>query len=160
MLTAASAIPSSKLSTAAASTTANPTTTGADQTLGATDFLSLLTTELKNQDPLNPVDSTQSVAQLAQFSALQATTKLSGDFNKFESNFAVSQASGLLGDKVTVASTDSTGSSSSVSGTVKSIAVINGAPQFTLVDASGKSVTDPHGNPIEFSTSQIIEISK
>ncbi len=126
----------------------------------ATDFLALLTTELKNQDPLNPVDSTQSVAQLAQFSALQATTSLSNNFAAFESNFSVEQASGLLGDSVTVSTADASGNASTISGTVKSIQVINGAPQFTMVDASGKSIVDANGTALQFGTSQIVAIGK
>lgn len=161
MTTEASASPIQKLINPGASTmTGAAAATGANQTLGATDFLSLLTTELKNQDPLNPVDSTQSVAQLAQFSALQATTKLSSDFNKFESNSAVIGASGLLGDRVMVSTSDASGNATTVGGTVKSIAVVNGLPQFTMVDSSGNPVADGHGNPIQFATSQIIGIAK
>jgi flagellar basal-body rod modification protein FlgD len=136
------------------------TTTGANQTLGSADFLSLLTTELKNQDPLNPVDSTASVAQLAQFSALQATESMSTQFTNFESNFAVSQASGLLGDTVTVGSTDSSGTTTSVTGTVKSIAVINGTPEFTMVDSSGSPIVGSDGTPTQFLTNQITGIAK
>lgn len=39
--------------------------------LGKEDFLKLLVTQLANQDPLNPTDSTEFVAQLAQFSSLE-----------------------------------------------------------------------------------------
>ena len=38
-------------------------------------FLKLLTTQMTNQDPLNPVDSTQFATQLAQFSAVEQQTK-------------------------------------------------------------------------------------
>ncbi|QIE56976.1 hypothetical protein G5B40_16935 [Pikeienuella piscinae] len=38
-------------------------------------FLTLLTTQLSNQDPLNPADSTEFVAQLAQFSAVEQQIK-------------------------------------------------------------------------------------
>lgn len=38
-------------------------------------FLNLLTTQLKNQDPLNPADSTEFVAQLAQFSSVEQQVK-------------------------------------------------------------------------------------
>jgi len=38
--------------------------------LGKDDFLQLLVTQLQNQDPLNPMDSTEFTAQLAQFSSL------------------------------------------------------------------------------------------
>jgi flagellar basal-body rod modification protein FlgD len=41
------------------------------QQLGETDFLNLLVTQLENQDPLNPMDDTQFVTQLATFSSLQ-----------------------------------------------------------------------------------------
>lgn len=40
--------------------------------LGANDFIKLLTAQLSNQDPTAPVDNTQMIAQLAQFSSLSA----------------------------------------------------------------------------------------
>lgn len=40
-------------------------------TLEKDTFLKLLTTQLSNQDPLNPVDDTEFIAQLAQFSSLE-----------------------------------------------------------------------------------------
>jgi flagellar basal-body rod modification protein FlgD len=39
-------------------------------------FLKLLVSQLKNQDPLNPADSTQFVGQLAQFSSLEQLIKI------------------------------------------------------------------------------------
>ena len=176
MATEASAVPSTLLrttlstaasspTTAPASNTASTSTTGAAATgsnapLSENDFLTLLTTQLQNQDPLNPMDDTQSVAELAQFSALQATTSLSTSFNAFESNFAVSQASAMLGKSVTVSSTDSTGASSTIAGTVNAIQVVNGAPQFTMVDSSGNAIAGTNGTPTEFNPSQILTISQ
>ncbi len=46
-----------------------------NQQLGQGDFLKLLVTQLKNQDPLNPTDNTAFVAQLAQFSQLDQSAK-------------------------------------------------------------------------------------
>ena len=164
MATVPLATPISKLIVPAGgstSATSSTSTTGSNAaSLGANEFLSLLTTELKNQDPLNPVDSTQSVAQLAHFSALQATTTMSNQFTSFESNFAVSQASGMLGESVTVATTDASGNPSTTSGTVKSIAVTNGSPTFTMVDASGNAIAGTNGTPLQFNTSQITGITK
>lgn len=42
-------------------------------------FLTLLVSQLKNQDPLNPTDSTTFVTQLAQFSELEQVIGIKGD---------------------------------------------------------------------------------
>ena len=55
-------------------TTPTPELTGPRQ-LGQGDFLKLLVTQLKNQDPLKPTDNTEFVAQLAQFSQLDQSAK-------------------------------------------------------------------------------------
>src|ERR1700758_676206 len=65
-------------------------------------FLQLLTTELMNQDPTQPQDPTQSVTQLAQFSALQYQQQLTSSFQNFQSNFGVMQAASLIGKQATV----------------------------------------------------------
>jgi flagellar basal-body rod modification protein FlgD len=126
--------------------------------LGPSAFLSLLTTQLANQDPLNPMDDTQSVAQLAQFSALQASDNLQSSFANFQSNFAVLQSAALVGKSVTVNSTDASGNTSSLSGTVAYVSVVNGAPQVSLADSNGNVLTDSTGNPLQFPTSQITAI--
>ncbi len=46
------------------------------QSLGQDDFLQLLTTQLKNQDPLSPMDNEAFVAQLAQFSTVSGITEM------------------------------------------------------------------------------------
>ena len=45
--------------------------------LGANDFIKLLTAQLQNQDPTAPVDNSQMIAQLAQFSSLSAANSTS-----------------------------------------------------------------------------------
>ncbi len=138
-----------------------PPSTAASQSkgssLGPDAFLSLLTTELQNQDPTSPMDDTQSVSQLAQFSALQAQTTLSDQFSAFQSNFGVMQSAALIGRQVTV-NTTSGNSGSTLTGTVGTISVQNGSPYFTLDDSSGKPITDNGGQPLLFSTTQIVGI--
>jgi flagellar basal-body rod modification protein FlgD len=139
----------------------NPSTSApqtATSQLGPDDFLKLLTAQLQNQDPLHPMDETQSVAQLAQFSSLQAATALKDSFATFQSNFSVMQSAGLLGKSVSAQATDSSGNTITVTGTVKTITVINGQPQFTLAGSDGKLVTDSNGIPVQLPTSAILSI--
>jgi flagellar basal-body rod modification protein FlgD len=126
--------------------------------LGADAFLKLLTTQLQNQNPLNPVDDTQSIAQLAQFSSVQAITDLKNAFTSFESNFSVMQSAGLLGKTVSAQSTDSSGNVTTVNGTVKTISIVNGVPEFTLADKSGNLLVDGNGQPLQLPTSAILSI--
>lgn len=61
---------------AAAATPSDPSTGGAstnptDKLTNETTFLQLLVSQIKNQDPLNPADSTQFIGQLVQFSQLE-----------------------------------------------------------------------------------------
>jgi flagellar basal-body rod modification protein FlgD len=107
---------------------------------------------------MNPVDDTQSMAQLAQFSALSATEELNTSFQNFQSNFGVMQSASLIGKTVTVSTADASGNSSTVTGTVSSIAVQNGQPYFTLTGSNGKAVTDNNGQPLLFPTTEIVGI--
>jgi len=142
------------------STASSASSSNITSQLGPSAFLQLLTTQLSNQDPLNPMDDTQSVSQLAQFSALQASDNLQTSFANFQSNFAVLQSSSLIGKTVSVNSTDATtGNSSTLAGTVQAIQVVNGSPTFTLLNpTTGTAYTDSNGNPLTFTTSQITGI--
>lgn len=61
-----------------ASTAKTPTVkSSGSQTLGQNDFLKLMTAQMKNQDPFSPVDNTQMVAQMAQFSSLAGISEMS-----------------------------------------------------------------------------------
>ena len=53
--------------------------------LGANDFIKLLTAQLQNQDPTAPVDNSQMIAQLAQFSSLSAANSTSDTLKSIES---------------------------------------------------------------------------
>jgi flagellar basal-body rod modification protein FlgD len=61
--------------------------------LGEQEFLKLLVTQLTNQDPLQPQDQSQFLAQLAQFSTVEGVNNLSASQSKL-------QAASLLGKTV------------------------------------------------------------
>jgi flagellar basal-body rod modification protein FlgD len=72
--------------------------------LGKDDFLSLLVAQLQHQDPLNPAESTEFTAQLAQFSSLEQLQNIDTTLNGFEvyqSTLNNIQASGFIGKTVT-----------------------------------------------------------
>ena len=48
----------------------------AEKKLGQTDFLRLMTTQLKEQDPFSPVDNQAMVAQMAQFSSVAGISEM------------------------------------------------------------------------------------
>jgi flagellar basal-body rod modification protein FlgD len=155
-MAATGSVPSiSQLTSTPSAATQLPNSSNA--TLGPNAFLSLLTTELQNQDPTSPQDPTQSMTQLAQFSALQYQEQLADSFTSFQSNFGVLQAASLVGKGVTVEINSASGKSTTT-GTIQSIAVQNGQPYFTMTDSNGKLLTDNNGNPLLFSLSQIIGI--
>lgn len=75
--------------------------------LGKTEFLELLVAQLNNQNPLDPQDNGEFVAQLAQFSTLEGIEKLNdsmGDILSSVHSSQALQASSLVGRKVMLAS--------------------------------------------------------
>jgi len=100
----ASAVPTGIKTTAGAAQAALTANAG-QSSMGQTDFLTLFTTQLKNQDPLDPVKNEAFVAQLAQFSQLEATTNMASSLSHFTSSMSNSQitsSAGLIGAKVSV----------------------------------------------------------
>jgi flagellar basal-body rod modification protein FlgD len=73
--------------------------------MGQTEFLTLFTTQLKNQDPTDPVKNEAFVAQLAQFSQLEATTAMKTSMQSLVSSMSNDRmlgAASLMGKQVAV----------------------------------------------------------
>jgi len=64
--------------------TQQPNSGGTNGLANENTFLKLLVAQLKNQDPLNPQDGTQFVAQLAQFSGLEQTIQMRQDLDSIK----------------------------------------------------------------------------
>lgn len=83
------------------------TATSKTQSMGKEDFLKMLVAQLKNQDPLNPMDGTDFATQLAQFSSLEQLTNLNQGITNlglYQSTQANVQAANLIGKEVTAGS--------------------------------------------------------
>jgi flagellar basal-body rod modification protein FlgD len=107
--------------------------------LNKDDFLRLLVTQLKYQDPLSPTDNQQFMAQMAQFSTVEG-------INNLESTLASLQGVGLIGKQVTYAGDDGTeqtgvATAIAMSGTTTTVRV--GADEVDLAKITSVSDPDP-----------------
>ena len=93
---------------ATAKPTSVPTTTDKTKSLGKQDFLKLLMAQLQNQDPMKPMDDTQMMAQMAQFSALEAAQQLNATMQSSNNMQTVFQAGALIGKYIKAVQTDGT----------------------------------------------------
>ncbi len=113
-------------STALGSTGA--TTATPQNTLTTQDFLQLLSTELQNQDPLQPMDDTAYLAQMAQFTSLQQVSTLSTTISQMSSNQQNLAASSYLGQMVTM----NAGNNSTISGVVTGVDLSGTTPNLEV----------------------------
>jgi flagellar basal-body rod modification protein FlgD len=96
------------ISPVATDSSGNTKTTGSTQTMGKDDFLQLMVTKLQYQDPLNPMEDEDFIAQLAQFSSLEQMSNIAEgietsnqwDYLQMQSMNNV-MASGFIGKEVT-----------------------------------------------------------
>jgi len=108
-----------------------------------TTFLKLLTTQMQQQDPFNPVDQTQMVAQMAQFSATAGIAEMNASMKQMASDIAASRlgdASGWIGRAALVKSDVMTPfSDGSYAGTITFPKDVTNA-SISLVDTNGQTV--------------------
>lgn len=132
----------------ASSTTSNATaaaaaTSAATQTLGENDFLTMMMAQLKSQDPLNPMDNTAFVAQLAQFSQVSGIQNLNTTMTSLSQNMTSNQAlqaSSLIGKQVYVpTSTAVYGGSGPLAGQI-TVPQATSSLAITIADSSGNVV--------------------
>lgn len=118
-------------------------TKSAEAAMGKDAFLKLLVTQLENQDPLNPTDNTEFVAQLAQFSSLEGIQNLNTSLGDMQGSMNAMQEFGsasLIGKNA-----KAEGSSFAYGGTPRKLgfSLESDAASATLV------VREPSGKPVK-----------
>ena len=83
----------------------NPSAKAADSTVSADRFLTMLVTQLQNQDPLNPMDNAQITSQMAQINAVTGLDKVNESIKSLNAQMLQAQAwqgAALVGREVLV----------------------------------------------------------
>ncbi|MFI9653617.1 flagellar hook assembly protein FlgD [Guyparkeria sp. GHLCS8-2] len=132
---------------------ANKSGKGEDKkNLDQTDFLKLLTKQMEQQDPFEPMDNTQFIAQMAQFSSLEGINQLNETVSGFENSVQsnqVMQAASLVGkaalvkgDTAQLYHMQRADGSTAPSGILGSVDVPSGASKMTveITNATGQVV--------------------
>lgn len=118
----------------AADTLSTSSTKSTGQTLGKDDFLKLMVGQLQNQDPMQPTDDSQWVAQMAQFTELEQTTNTASSTAAIATTLNRSGTLALIGRTVTYA--DSNGNPAT--GTVQQVDIAkDGTSTLTVGSTAG-----------------------
>lgn len=107
------------------STTTSTTSSRSSSSLGKSEFLQLLVTQLQNQDPLNPMEDTEFIAQMAQFSSLEQMQNL------FQSS-QFQQGTAMIDKNIKAEVTNDNGTTELIYGTVTSARESGGKIYLTL----------------------------
>jgi flagellar basal-body rod modification protein FlgD len=113
-------------------TIAGPSTPKATSSSGTSDkdmFLKLMVEQMSHQDPMNPTDGNEWLAQMAQFNSVEQLTSL-------VSTNSQSQAVGLLGKTVSYSE-----GNASAQGTVEKVSITKNGPTLTVSGQEGVLLT-------------------
>lgn len=103
--------------------------------LGKDEFLKILMAQLQNQDPLNPMEDKDFIAQMASFSSLEQLMKMSQSIDMLVQTQLMSpivQYSHMIGKEVTYIQNGENGEKETVSSIVKSVSQKDGWAIFEL----------------------------
>lgn len=100
-----------------------------DRDLGQDKYLKLLVTQLRYQDPQNPLQNHEFAAQMAQFSALEQMTKMNSQMEKVISSAKMGESYNMLGKEVSWLDTDT---KQLASGIVKAIVLADNRPMLRV----------------------------
>lgn len=135
-------------------TTPTPVTATTDAATGQTDpqaigkdmFLKLLVAQLKYQNPMEPVDSSQFMAQTAQFTMVEKLQAMAAQTDALVAGEASQRAAGLLGRQVSYVDAEGATRTGVVTGTrfgSDGPVLLIGATQLSLNDVREVSLATP-----------------
>ena len=110
---------------------AQDTNTTQNNTINQEEFIRLFLTQLQFQDPLEPVDNREFLAQLAQFTSLEQSRQTSQNTTDLLSMNATTQAVGLLNRQVEVS-----GLAAAFTGTVTAVRFTSDGAQLTVANGT------------------------
>lgn len=113
------------------------------------DFLTLLTTQLRNQDPLNPQDSTEFISQIAQFTGVEQQVSMNSKLDSLialQTGDSLAKLASWIGQTVTAPNAGFAYEGGSYDIEVPADANATTA-SVTIRDASGKEVASLPANP-------------
>ena len=129
-------------------------TSDPQNTLGQDAFLKILVTQMKHQDPMEPLKDTEFIGQMAQFSSLEQLTNLNKTMTNFvgssSKNQTLANHANLIGTSVDW-SYEVNGQMETGQGVVKALSSKNGELTVELLD-SGKKIPLTAINRIEMNT--------
>ncbi len=97
--------------------------------LDLSDFLKLFIAELQNQDPLDPMDNSEMLAQISQIREIGATDNLTNTLDAVRLGQSLSTAGGLIGRHIRALTSDGPGDQQEfIEGTVEKVVIDNGEP--------------------------------
>lgn len=126
------------LATTSAANSSSSSSTSSGSGVDMNTFLKLLSTEMSNQDAMNPMDNTEFISQLAQFTSLQEMQTLSNTVSSQYSASIAQYGASFVGKTVQVAAYDDSGKYVEDTGIVTNCDYSTGSP--TLI-VNGKAYT-------------------
>jgi len=122
----------------------------ANNTLSQQDFLKLLTMQLKNQDPMKPMDENAMVSTMAQFTGLEQSTQMLTSLKGLGDDNKMMAASSMIGREVTVVDAAGNQTVGIVDGVENSTTGLQLRMGATLVPfASVTRVAPPSSTPVQ-----------
>lgn len=135
---AAAAATTSTTGSTSSTGTGSSTSSTKQSTLGYSDFLNLLTVQMQNQDPFNPMSDTDFIAQMANFSTLEEVHNFSGNFSTYSARQEQLSSQQYLGRSATVE--PSTGDA--VTGTVSAVSLGSDGTIYVTINGTKYSASD------------------